>query len=183
MTEAATPQGLAKEGQTAYQRRDYLAAASAFEAARRGYEVLGDALTAAEMANNCSVAYLQAGDGEAALAAVEGSEAVFAQVGDLRRQGMALGNRGAALEALEQPEDAMAAYQQAADILQQAGEDQLRAQVMQSLSMLQFQQGRQLQALASMQSGLEGVEHLSVKQKMIKKLLNTPLEMTTRKKA
>lgn len=182
MAEATTPQQLAKEGQAAYQRREYLAAARAFEAAQRGYLAMGDALNAAEMANNCSVAYLQAGDGTAALAAVEGSEAVFAQAGDLRRQGMALGNRGAALEALERSEEAIAAYQQAADILLQAGEDQLRAQVMQSLSMLQFQMGRQLQALASMQSGLEEVKHPSVKQKMIQKLLNTPLEMTTQKK-
>lgn len=182
MAQAITPQDLAKEGQTAYQRQEYLAAAHAFEAAQRGYLAMGDALNAAEMANNCSVAYLQAGDGAAALAAVEGSQAVFAQAGDLRRQGMALGNLGAALEALERAEEALEAYQQAADILQQAGEDQLRAQVMQSLSMLQFQMGRQLQALASMQSGLEGVKHPSVKQKMIKKLLNSPMEMTTRKK-
>lgn len=182
MSEATTPQSLAKEGNKAYQREDYLAAASAFEAARQGYEALEDSLNAAEMANNCSVAYLQAGDSEAALAAVEGSEAVFALAGDLRRQGMALGNRAAALEALERFEEAIAAYQQAAEILQQAGEDQLRAQVMQSVSMLQFKMGRQLQALASMQSGLEGVKHPNVKQKMIKKLLDTPLEMMIPKK-
>ena len=182
MAEATTPQGLAKEGKAAYKRGDYRAAAHTFAAARLGYQTLGDELEAAEMANNCSVAYLQAGDGDAALAAVEGTEAIFAQAGDLRRQGMALGNRGAALEALDRPEEALAAYQQAADILQQAGEDQLRAQVMQSLSMLQLQMGRQLQALASLQNGLEGVERPTASQKMLKKLLDIPFNIATGKK-
>jgi tetratricopeptide (TPR) repeat protein len=183
MAEAASPQNLAKEGNAAYKRGDYQAAGRAFEAARLGYQAMGEELNAAEMANNSSVAYLQAGDGAAALAVVEGSEAIFAQAGDLRRQGMALGNRGAALEALERPEEAIAAYQEAAEILQQAGEDQMRAQVMQSLSMLQFQMGQQLQALASMQNGIEGVQRPSARQKMLKKLLNIPFEMGTGKKS
>ena len=183
MIEAASPQSLEKEGKAAYKRGDFLAAARTFEAAKLGFAAMGDALNAAEMANNCSVAYLQAGEGEAALAAVEGSDSVFAQAGDLRRQGMAVANRGAALEALEHSEEAITAYQQAAEILQQAGEDQMRAQVMQSLSMLQFQMGRQMQALGSMQNGIEGVKRPSASQKMLKKLLNIPLEMTTGKKS
>ncbi len=176
MVETTNPQKLAKEGKAAYKSGEYLAAARLFEAARQGYEVMNDTLNAAEMANNCSVSYLQAGDGEAALAAVEGSQAIFAQAGDLKRQGMALSNRGAALEAVERSEDAISAYLQAAEILQQAGEDQMRAQVMQSLSSLQLKLGRQWEAIGSMQNGLEGVQNPSLKQKMLKKLLNTPLK-------
>ena len=176
MPETTSPQKLAKEGKAAYKSKEYEAAARLFEAARQGYDAMNDALNAAEMSNNCSVSYLQAGDGEAALAAVEGSDAIFAQAGDLKRQGMALSNRGAALEELERSEEAIAAYQQAAEILHQAGEDQMRAQVMQSVSTLQFKLGRQLQALASMQDGLEGVQKPNLKQKMLKKLLNTPLK-------
>jgi tetratricopeptide (TPR) repeat protein len=176
MAETTSPQKLAKEGNAAYKSGDYEAAARLFEAARQGYEAMQDALNAAEMANNSSVSYLQAGNGEAALTAVEGSEAVFAEAGDLKRQGMALSNRGAALEALERFEEAIADYQQAAKILQQAGEDQLRAQVMQSLSSLQLKLGRQWEALGSMQDGLEGVQNPSLKQKMLQKLLKTPLK-------
>jgi tetratricopeptide (TPR) repeat protein len=176
MAETTSPQKLAKEGKAAYKSGDYEAAARLFEAARQGYEAMQDALNAAEMANNSSVSYLQAGNGEAALTAVEGSEAVFAEAGDLKRQGMALSNRGAALEALERFEEAIADYQQAAKILQQAGEDQLRAQVMQSLSSLQLKLGRQWEALGSMQDGLEGVQNPSLKQKMLQKLLKTPLK-------
>ena len=182
MSEAVSPEKLTKEGKAAYQNGDYLAAAQAFEAAQQGYLSLGDKLNAAELANNCSVAYLQAGDGQAALKAVEGTDAIFAEAGDLRRQGMALGNLASALEAIDRTEEAVEAYLQSASVLEKAGEDQLRANVLHSLSMLQFRSGKQLQALASMQSGLEGVKRPTPKQSLLKKLLNIPVDMLTRNK-
>jgi tetratricopeptide (TPR) repeat protein len=182
MANTVNPQQLSKEGKSAYGRGEYLAAAQAFEAAQAGYAAAGAPLDAAEMANNSSVAYLQAGEAAQALQAVEGTPETFAQAGDLRRQGMALGNRGAALEALERSEEALQAYEQSAEILEQAGEDQLRAQVMQSLSTLQLNLGKRLQALATMQAGLEGVRHPTPKQSMLKKLLNVPFEMLNRRK-
>jgi tetratricopeptide (TPR) repeat protein len=163
MSEATSPKKLAEDGKSAYKRGDYLAAA--------------------QMKNNCSVAYLQAGEGEAALNAVEGTAEIFEAAGDLRRQGMAIGNLGAALEAVEHLDEAIEAYQKSAEILAQAGEDQLRANVMHSLSMLQFRQGKQLQALATMQDGLEGVEHPSPKQTVLKKMLRIPFEMFTKNKS
>ena len=182
MTDIISPEKLIKEGKSAYQNGDYLAAAQAFEAAQQGYLSQGDGLNAAEMANNCSVAYLQAGDGQAALKAVEATVAIFAEAGDLRRQGMALGNMASALEAVDRTEEAAEAYLQSASMLEKAGEDQLRANVMHSLSMLQFRSGKQLQALASMQSGLEGVKRPTPKQSLLKKLLRIPMDMLTRNK-
>ena len=182
MSDAVYPVKLTKEGKSAYQNGDYLAAAQAFEAAQQGYLSQGDKLNAAELANNCSVAYLQAGEGQAALKAVEGTAEIFAEAGDLRRQGMALGNLASALEAVDRTEEAAEAYLQSAGVLEKAGEDQLRANVMHSLSMLQFRSGKQLQALASMQSGLEGVKRPSPKQNVLKKLLSIPVDMLTRNK-
>lgn len=176
-------QQLAKEGKKAYEHGEYLAAAQAFVAAREAYIASGQSLDAAEMANNASVAYLQAEDGQAALEVVEGTDQTFAQAGDLRRHGMALGNRAAALEALDRDEEAIQTYFEAAKVLEQAGEDQLRASTMQSLSMLQFQMGRQLQALASMHSGIEGVKRPTPKQIFLKRLLNIPMDMLAKKKS
>lgn len=183
MSEATSPQRLAKEGKSAYKRGDYLAAAQTYQAATQGYRSAGETQKAAEMANNCSVAYLQAGMPQAALEAVEGTAQVFAQAADLSRQGMALGNQATALEELERLEEAAEVYRQAADLLQEAGEDQKRAEVMKSLSMLQFRSGRQLQALATMQDGLEKVERPTPKQKLLKKLLRIPFEMMNKNKA
>lgn len=177
MDEALNPKQLFKEGQSAYTRGDHLAAAKAFEAASQAYMAVQDSLNAAEMANNSSVAFLQAGDAQAALQIVEGTPEVFRLAGDIRRQAMAIGNLAAALEALNHLEEAIEAYQQSADLLKQAGEDQLRLNVMQSLSALQLRTGRQLEALASMKVGLDLAEKLSGKQRLIRKLLNIPFQM------
>ena len=177
MSETKSPNKLAEEGKSAYQNGDYTNASKLFEAAQQGYQAANDTLMAAEMANNASVAYLQDEDAEAALKVVEGTAAIFAQANDLRRQGMALGNYAAALEGLDRNEEAAEYYQQSAEVLQQAGEDQLRANVLQSLSTLQFRTGRQLQALASMQAGLEGVQKPNPRQRLLKRLLKIPFNM------
>jgi tetratricopeptide (TPR) repeat protein len=180
MNETLSSKQLEKKGKSAYQRGDYLLAAQTFHAAQSAFEAAGDELATAEMANNCSVAYLQAEQPEEALKAVEGTAEIFARYEDTRRQGMAVGNNAAALEALGRVDEAIEAYLQAAKLLEQAGEDQLRVEIMQSLSALQFREGRQLEALASMQSGLEGVEKPSPKQRVLKKFLNIPFEMLNR---
>lgn len=182
MSEARSPQKIAEEGKSAYQNGDFMNAAQLFEAARQGYETAGDSLTSAEMANNASVAYVQAGEADAALKAVEGTPAIFAAAGDLRRQGMALGNYAAAMEGLNRLQEAAEYYQQSAEVLQQAGEDQLRANVLQSLSTLQFRTGKQLQALASMQAGLEGMKKPNPRQRILKRLLDIPFSMLNKNK-
>ncbi|MEW5870225.1 MAG: hypothetical protein AB1894_13190 [Chloroflexota bacterium] len=182
MNDVASPKQLAAEGQAAYKRGDYLSAAQTFQAARQAYENAGQPLDAAEMANNCSVAYLQAGEPESALQVVEGTDLIFAEAGDLRRQGMSIGNRAAALEALERLPEAVEAYTQSADLLGQAGEDQLRSNAMHALSTLQFRSGRQLEALASMQAGLDGLKKPSPRQRFLKRLLNIPFEMLNKKR-
>lgn len=182
MSETLSVESLVKEAKATYQRGDYLEAAKKFEASRQAYQAANDPLNAAEMANNASVAFLQANDAEMAYKSVQGTSEIFSQAGDLRRQGMALGNLAAALEALDRDDEAMEMYQQSAEVLAQAGEDQLRAAVMQSLSMIQFRSGKQLQALATMQNGLEGVKKPSVKQNFLKKLLHIPIDVATRNK-
>ena len=174
MTETLSPKQLVKEAQHAYKTGAYLKAALGYEAAAESYQSNGSHLEAAEMLNNSSVAYIQAGEDASALRVVDGTAEVFADAGDLRRQGMAMGNLGTALEANGRLEDALEAYQQSAELLQQAGETSLRANVMQSLSALQLKTGHQLEALASMQSGLDGLAKPNPQQRALKKLLQMP---------
>ncbi|MDP2976123.1 MAG: tetratricopeptide repeat protein, partial [Anaerolineales bacterium] len=103
--------------------------------------------------------------------AVTGTEAVFAAAGDNRRQGMALANQAAALEALQRRDEALAGYQTSAEILEKAGEADLRAEVLRSLARLQARGGKMTEAVISMQSGLMGVEKPTLKQRILKKLL------------
>lgn len=175
MNDSLSPQILAEEGRRLYSERNYRQAAEMFARAAEACRAGGDLLAAAEMKNNQSVALLQAKQPQAALEAVADTEAVFAAAGDLRRQGMALANQAAALEALKRSEDAAALYERAAAVLEQAGEDQLRAEVMRSLSALKIRKGKGLDALIAMQDGLSGVKKPTLKQRIFKKLLRLRL--------
>jgi len=171
MNEPLSPQQLASEGKSAYQKGDFQGAGRAFAAAADGFRSAGDGLSAAEMANNRSVALLQAGDPKGSLQAVEGTDAVFAAAGDTRRQAMAVANRGAALEGLGRLQEAIAVYQQAADLMKKIGAHDLRAPLMQSLATLQLRTGSRLQGLATMQSGLEEMPQPGARQSLLKRML------------
>jgi tetratricopeptide (TPR) repeat protein len=176
MIDALSPTQLGDEGQAAYQKGDYQSAARLFQAAADGFSSTADELSAAEMANNCSVALLKAGDAKGAFEAVQGTETVFALAGDTLRQGMAIGNQGAALDKLNRIEDAAAAYERSAELLKQAGEAELRAYVLQSLSALQLRSGHQLEAYATMLAGVKGIKKPNLQQKVIKALMEIPFK-------
>lgn len=169
-----SPQQRAEEGKRAYGRKDYQAAARVFAEAAEMFTVAGDRLSAAEMKNNQCVALLQEKQAQAALDAVVGSDAVFAAAGDIRRQAMALANQAAALEALKRSEEAIACYGQSSSLLEEAGEGDLRADVMRVLAALQMKRGKTIDAVVSMQSGVAGVKKPSLKQWILKKLLRFP---------
>ena len=102
---------------------------------------------------------------------MEGTEKVFADSEDFRRQGMALANQASALQALNRLNDAMESFQRAGATLEKAGEGDLRVDVMQQLSMLQLRRLKFYDAILTLQSGLAGVKNPSLKQRVMKKLL------------
>ncbi len=120
---------LADDGKKEYEKGNYLAAADLFAQAAQAYAAAGDELNAAEMKNNESVAFLQAGNAREAFRATDGTEAIFQKAGDLRRQGIAISNRAAALEGLKKWKEALAEYDRAAAIFEQAGEGDMHSMV------------------------------------------------------
>jgi tetratricopeptide (TPR) repeat protein len=171
MTNTLSPQEMADQAKQTYQTGEYLQAAQEFAEAASLFAGAGDALMSAEMKNNQSVALLLTGEAQAALDAVAGTEQVFAGSEDFRRQGMALANQASALQALKQPKDAMDCFQKAAATLEKAGEGDLRADVMQQLSMLHLRRFKFYDAILTLQSGLAGVKNPSLKQRLMKKIL------------
>ncbi len=169
--------GLIQEAKKAYENKEYRQAAELFQNVAEQQISLGDPLMEAEMKNNCSVAWLQAGEPQKSLAVVLGTDQVFAEANDPRRQAMALGNQAAALEALGSLSEAMDKYQTAADIFKDIHEEDLRAYVLKNLSALQLRTGDQLQAIASMHTALENKKKLGLKEKFLKKFLRIPFKM------
>ena len=174
--EIINPQQLADEGQAEYNKGEYISAARLYKAAADGYLLAGDEILAAEMANNCSVAFLKGGNAKAALEAVNDTENVFEIKGDTLRKAMALGNKAAALEGLKQLENAVNLYGQSAELLKQLGESELRAYVLQSISSIQLRLGQYLEAYATMGEGVMGLEKPNLKQKLLQSLMQLPFK-------
>lgn len=171
---------LEKQAKGAFQSGRFEDAAQLYMNASARYKAGQDALMAAEMANNASVAYLKQNQAEQAHQAASGTPEVFALGQDLRREGLAHGNLAAALEGLGRLDEALQAYEKSAELLKAAGDLDTRLYVMQALSALQLRTGKQFQAVATMQAGLEGVSRPSPKQRLLKKLLELPTRLLNR---
>ena len=171
MENVKTPEQLAEEGKRYYQQGNFPKAAESFVSAAQGYAAQDNALMVAEMKNNQCVVLLQIRKLDEALEVVTGTETVFAEAGDHRRQGIALANRATVVDALGRWKEAVLIYRQAADALQQAGEEDMRADTLKSLSQMYMKHGRFTDAVIAMQEGLMGIKNPSPRQKFLKKLL------------
>lgn len=120
---------LAEQGKQEYAKGAFGVAADLFSQAAQAYSAAQDELNAAEMKNNQSVALLKAGKTEDALRATDGTEEIFQKAGDLKRQGIAIANRAAALEGLKKLSEAMDEYNRAAAIFEEIGEGDMHSMV------------------------------------------------------
>ncbi len=132
-------------------------------------------LNAAEMKNNQSVALLQAGKAKEALQATDGTEEIFEQANDLKRQGIAVGNRAAALEGLKKWDEALAEYDRAAKILEQAGEGDMHSIVRKAAANLNLKRGRMTDSQMDVYDSLRLVEKPSLTQRIMKFLMRIGL--------
>jgi tetratricopeptide (TPR) repeat protein len=161
-------QAFAQKGKLAFEAGEYDSAAAAFDDAAKGYSALNDDANAAEMKNNLSVALLQAGKAQNALDATLGTEEVFAKLKDLKRQGMAVGNQAAALEALGRKDEALAAYERSAQIFADAGEGDLRSMVMKSAAAIKLKNGKVAESAFRMIGSLEAKDKPSIFERILK---------------
>ena len=165
------PQQLAEQGKQAFAAKKYDQAASAFIEAASAYEALEDALNAAEMKNNLSVALLQAGKAEKAYEAAAGTEEIFAQTGDVKRQAMAFGNQAAALEALKKLDQALEAYERSAALFDEAGEGEMRSMVLQSAAAIKLKRGKMVDSALSMIGSVESTQKPNLLQRFLRFIL------------
>ncbi len=164
-------QKLAEEGKQAFAAGQYEPALGKFETAAEGYAALNDKLNAAEMKNNQSVALLKLGRGQAALDAALGTDQIFASANDLKRQGMALGNQAAALEALKRWDEALATYDRSAEVFAQAGAGDLRSVVLKSAAAIKLRRGQVSESAFKMIGSMEAKDQPSLFERVLKSLL------------
>jgi tetratricopeptide (TPR) repeat protein len=159
---------LSSQGKAAFDHKKYTQAAELFEQAAQAYDHAGDALMAAEMQNNRSVALLQAGKPGDALEAVTGTDKVFEQAKDTKRQAMAFGNQGAALEELKRYEEALKAYEKSSELFGEVGETEMRSMIMQSAATIKLRQGKVLDSAFSMMGSVESTQRPTLWQRILR---------------
>ncbi len=162
---------LSETGKQAFAAGQYDVAAENFRAVTDGYSALNDSLNAAESKNNLSVALLKLGKNQAALDAALGTEQVFANAGDIKRQAMAVGNQASALEALKRWDEALDTYQRSADLFAQAGEGDLRSMVLKSAAAVKLRRGKVTDSAVKMIGSLEAKDKPSIFERLLRWLL------------
>jgi tetratricopeptide (TPR) repeat protein len=165
------PITLADEGKQAYEKGNYLAAAALFLQAAQAYTSAQDELNAAEMKNNQSVALLQAGKAKEALQATDGTEAVFEKAGDIKRQGIAVSNRAAALEGLKKWKEALTEYDRAALLFEEIGEGDMHSIVRKAAAGINLKRGHLGDSQMDVYDSLRLVEKPTLLQRIMKFLV------------
>lgn len=165
----------ANRGKEEYGQTNYKAAAALFAQAAQAYESLQDDLNVAEMKNNQSVALLQAGNAKEALQATDGTETVFQKAGDLKRQGIAVSNRGAALEGLKKWKEALAEYDRAAALFEEAGEGDMHSIVRKAAANINLKHMKVLDSQMDVMDSLRLVEKPTLTQRFMKFLMRIGL--------
>lgn len=169
--DTVNPITLAEQGKREYEQENYLAAADRFAQAAQAYALRKDELNAAEMKNNQSVALLQAGKAKEALHATEETEEIFKKAGDIKRQGIAVSNRAAALEGLKQWKEALAEYDRAASLFEEIGEGDMHSTVRKAAANLNLKRGRLTDSQMDVFDSLRLVEKPTLLQRIMKFLV------------
>lgn len=162
------PAQIADQGKQAFESKNFIEAAELFRQAAEGFTAGNSALMAAEMMNNMSVALLQAGRAQEALNAALGTDQIFAEAKDIKRQGMAVGNQAAALEGLNRYDEAIVAFERSAELFAQAGEGDLRSTVMKSAAAIKLKTGKITDSAFKMMGSLDVKENPSFFERILK---------------
>jgi tetratricopeptide (TPR) repeat protein len=162
---------------TDFHKGNFKKAIEGFTFAFKHYQDAGDELNTAEMANNLSVAYLQARKPKEALDIVEGTDMIFETHNDITKQAMAIGNKGAALEALKKFDEAIEAYNQSAILFDEAGETELKSYVLKSLSAIHLRKGSNFKSISAMQRSINTKDELTLKDRILKFILQIPQKL------
>lgn len=168
----------AKQAMDLYRQGQSSQAVDIFLELQERYSSQGNQVKADEMANNLAVALLELDQANRAVDLVVETPERFLAAGEPVLAAQAYGNLGAALTADGRTEEAEQAYRQSLRLFQQEGHDEGMTYAGQALSQLQLKQGRALEALASMESSLEGQKKPGLRQRLMRTLLKLPFRLT-----
>lgn len=152
-------------------------AIAGFAAARQAFLAKGNQVKEAEMASNLCVAFLQADQPQEALEVIKDVPTVLLDLGDMNRAAYAYGNLGSALEACGDHDLAEVAYRHAIDLFANLGDTEQHNYTLQALSRLQLRRGKPLEAVSTMQTGLDDEKNPRLLNRLLRRLLKLPFRL------
>ncbi len=171
MTDSDSIESWTEKAKKAFSAKDYALAGKLFLETAQKNESAGNALQAAEMRNNASVALLKAGRAVEALTAVAGTPAIFEKAGDSVRQGMALGNQAAAYEDLHRLDEALRDYRLSAELLKGSSASEMRGLVLKRIAGIQVRNKKPVHALFAMDAAIDSSQKRSLSDRLIRWLM------------
>ncbi|MBI5670373.1 MAG: tetratricopeptide repeat protein [Chloroflexi bacterium] len=161
-----------------FQQKDFEAAAQQFHQAQEAYEAEGRRDLAAEMRVNIGLVHRALGENQQALDEMQAALAVFQEMNDDVRCAKVLGNMGGVYVELNDHEQAYTCYRTAADIFEAHGEKKLYGETLMAIGALQVDERKLAQGAATYEVGLEQMDELNARQKVIKGLLGIRNKIT-----
>ena len=177
MHEVLSAQDMKEDGLRLFEEGLYPEAAERFEEARQSFEAEGDVVEAAEMLNNLGIVYRMQREWDSAITALEEAQSAFSVLSDRSREAQVLGNLGGLYASQGQREKARASLQEAANIFADLGDEQRQGETLLALGVQQWKSGDRQDGLSTYQAGLQALEHPSIGQKALRRLLNLRTRM------
>ena len=165
------PDQLKEEGLQYFQRKAYSKALGLFETAVSLYSSQENKLGQAEMLNNIGVIHRMQHNNDAAIAALQEAESIFAELGALEQQGQTLGNLGDLFVANKERPEAARCYSNASELLAKAAAPAQQSQVLRAFSLMRLRQGQWLEAVVLMEQSLTIRPRLGIGNYLLRALL------------
>ena len=166
------------QGVKLYEQQDYEAAARMFRQAQEAYEAVGQGDMAAEMQTNIGLVHRALGEYQQALDIMQIALNTFRERNDAFRGAQVIGNMGGVYSELNDKEQAYNCYRQAADTFQELSEKKLYGETLIAMAKLQVRDGKIMAGAATYEVGLEQLDKLTVRQKVLKNLIGLRNRLT-----
>ena len=167
----STGEELQEQGIDRYKRQDFEGAARLFQQSFEAYKADGDEGKAAEMQTNIGLTHRALGEYQQALDIMQLALHTFETQDDKKLAAQVLGNIGGVYYELDDNEQAYNCYRQAADMFLEIDENQLYGETLVALARLQFRDRKFTIGAATYEVGLSYLDELSMKQKIVKRLI------------
>jgi len=173
-------ESLKEEGIELFRFGEYEEAAIRFDGAHALYVELDNVKGQGEMLNNLGAIHTQEGRWDQAVEAFNSARVVFESLGDKDGQAQTLGNLGTMHRHQGNKEVAVEHLKQAVNLFHETGEREKQAATLTVISRIRLGQARWFEALHFYDLSLACVEPPGLKERILRRLIQIPLNMLTR---